>query len=316
MLLRVVRVSGWSGPRTRSRSGSSSWNSRSASAGCPHCPVQDAMLLRVVRVSGWSGPRTRSWSGSSSWNSRSASAGCPHSPVQDAMLLRVVRVSGWSGPRTRSRSGSSSWNSRSASAGSPHSPGPGGDVAAGGQGVGMVRAQDPLLVGQQLLEQPQRLRRMPALARSRTRCCCGWPGCRGGRARGPAPGRAAAPGTAAAPLPDARSARSRRRCRAGWSGCRGGRRLVCGDVAGVPAGRGGGRGGSRLGGHSRPPEHDVRAAGHRQHPAATPPALLQGRRSAIGCPPLARRPRTALLARHPHPQGNRTRRASGQGAAG
>ena len=34
-------------------------------------------------------------------------------------------------------------------AGVPGLPGPGGDVAAGGQGVGVVGAEDPLLVGQQ-----------------------------------------------------------------------------------------------------------------------------------------------------------------------
>ena len=52
MLLRVVSVSGWSGPSTRSWSGSSSWNSRNASRASPTAPVQDAMLLRVVSVSG------------------------------------------------------------------------------------------------------------------------------------------------------------------------------------------------------------------------------------------------------------------------
>jgi hypothetical protein len=44
----------------------------------------------------------------------------------------------------------------------PALPGPEGDVAAGGQGVWVVRAKDPLSVGQQLTEQPLCLRRMPA----------------------------------------------------------------------------------------------------------------------------------------------------------
>jgi hypothetical protein len=82
MLFRVVRVPGWLGPRTRSWSGSSSWNSRSAPAASPHCPVKPAMLFRVRRVSGWRGPRNRSRSGSSSWDSRSAPATSPHCPVQ------------------------------------------------------------------------------------------------------------------------------------------------------------------------------------------------------------------------------------------
>jgi hypothetical protein len=62
MLLRMVRVSGWSSPMTRTRSGSNSLNKRSAWAVLPHWPVQYAILLRLVRVSGWSSPMTRSWS--------------------------------------------------------------------------------------------------------------------------------------------------------------------------------------------------------------------------------------------------------------
>ena len=64
------------------------------------------------------------------------------------MLLRVVRVSGWSGPSTRTWSGSSSWNRRSASAGIPALAGPGRDVAAGGQGVGVVVALDAAAQGE------------------------------------------------------------------------------------------------------------------------------------------------------------------------
>ena len=204
MLLRVVRVSGWSGPRTRSWSGSSAVNSCRRLRASPACPVQSAMLLRVVRVSGWSGPRTRSWSGSSAVNSagaagvpgrarssgdvaaggqgagvvgaedpllvgqqrgeqRQRAAASPACPVQAAMLLRVVRVSGWSGPRTRSRSGSSAVINSSAAAAVPGLPGPVGDVVAGGQGVGVVGAEDPLLVGQQRGEQLQCAAGVPGL---------------------------------------------------------------------------------------------------------------------------------------------------------
>ena len=46
----------------------------------------------------------------------------------------------------------------------PALAGPDGDVAAGGQGVGVVGAEHPLLVGQQLPEQAQRGRRVTALA--------------------------------------------------------------------------------------------------------------------------------------------------------
>ena len=57
-LLRTVRVSGCSGPRTRSIA----WNSRAAywslaPVGSPACPVQQARLLRTVRVSGCSGAK-------------------------------------------------------------------------------------------------------------------------------------------------------------------------------------------------------------------------------------------------------------------
>src|SRR6266568_1153189 len=46
----------------------------------------------------------------------------------------------------------------------PAVAGPGRDVAAGGQGVGVAGAADPYHVGQQLSEQAQRLGRVPALA--------------------------------------------------------------------------------------------------------------------------------------------------------
>lgn len=37
------------------------------------------------------------------------------------------------------------------------------DMVPDAQGVGVITSKDPLLVGQQLLQQPQGLRRMPAL---------------------------------------------------------------------------------------------------------------------------------------------------------
>ena len=55
------------------------------------------------------------------------------------------------------------------SLGFAHLSGPGGDVVAGGQGVGVVGAEDPLLVGQQLPGQAQRLPRIPAPARGSAR---------------------------------------------------------------------------------------------------------------------------------------------------
>ena len=79
-------------------------------------------------------------------------AASPRSPVQPAMLPRVVRTSGWSGPRTRIWSGSSSWDRMQRARGVSALARPASDVAAGGQDVGMVGAQDPDLVGQQLLE--------------------------------------------------------------------------------------------------------------------------------------------------------------------
>ena len=73
-----------------------------------------------------------------------------------ARLFREVRVSGWSGPSTRSRSA----RVRS-SRGSPRRPARppvgGGEVVPRLQGVGVVRAQHPLPVGQILLEQRDRL---------------------------------------------------------------------------------------------------------------------------------------------------------------
>ena len=54
ILLRVIRVSGWSGPKTRSLSGSSSWTVAVPPYDPLHMPVQYAILPRVTRVPGWS----------------------------------------------------------------------------------------------------------------------------------------------------------------------------------------------------------------------------------------------------------------------
>ena len=64
----------------------------------------------------------------------------------------MVRVSGWSGPRTRRRSASRAANRSRAPGRVAGLPGP-REVVAGGQGVGVVGAEDPLAVGEQGGEQ-------------------------------------------------------------------------------------------------------------------------------------------------------------------
>ena len=61
----------------------------------------------------------------------------------------MARVSGCSGPRTRSSTGSSAANWSRAAAGSPASPVQRARSCAGGQGVRVLRAEDPLVHGQQ-----------------------------------------------------------------------------------------------------------------------------------------------------------------------
>ena len=198
---------------------------------------------------------------------RAAPAGSPTCPVQYATLLRVVRVSGWSGPSTRSRS-VSSCSERGGRAGRvPRLPAPVGEVVAGGQGVGVVGAEHPQLVGEQLARTRRPRRPGPPPPRSSRRGCCGWSGCRGGRgpstrsrsvsssleqrrprrpgpppprpvgevvaggqgvgvvgARAPAAGRRAARSNSAiAPAGSPACPVARRRGCCGWSGCRGGR---------------------------------------------------------------------------------------------
>ena len=70
-------------------------------------------------------------------------------------------MSGWSGPRTRSRSARVRSYSGIASSSRPADPVGVGEVVPGGQGVGVVGAQDPLAVGEGLLEQRDRLVQPP-----------------------------------------------------------------------------------------------------------------------------------------------------------
>ena len=177
---------------------------------------------RVVRVSGWRGPRTCSTSGSSSRYRRSAPAASPHWPVQYAMLLRAVRVSGWRGPKASSRPGSSSRNRRSARSRIPALAGPAGDVAAGGQGVGVAGAEN-LHPGRAAA---------PGTGAARAAASPPWPVQRAmlprvvrvvgvAGAEDLLHGRAAAPGTGAARRPRPRTRRSSGRGgrgRSGWWG--------------------------------------------------------------------------------------------------
>ena len=89
--------------------------------------------------------------------------------------------------------------------------------------VGVVGAEDPLLVGQQRGGQAQRTGRRPRPARSNRRCCCGWSGCRGGRGRRTRCWSGSSAVTGAMRRGHPRPARSSRRCCCGWSGCRGDR---------------------------------------------------------------------------------------------
>ena len=122
-LSRVARVSGCSGPRTRSRMGSSAANWSRAPAASPACPVHWARLARVVRVPGCSGPRTRSRTGSSAANWSRAPAGSP--PARSSFGEVGAGGQGFRvllGRWTRSRTGSSAADRSRAAAGSPARP--------------------------------------------------------------------------------------------------------------------------------------------------------------------------------------------------
>ena len=244
----MVRVSGCSAPRTRSRMGSSAAYWSRAPAASPASPVQEARLARAVRVSGCSAPRPargwaaarrtgrgprprpppprssrrgwRGWSGCRGarrrgpvrgwaaarrtgrgprphpppapssrrgWRGWSGCRGArrpgpargwaaarrtgrgprphpPPAPVQEARLARAVRVSGCSAPETRSTDGQQRGVLVAGPGRIPRLPGPGGEVGAGGQGVGVLGAGDPLADGQQrgvLVAGPGRIPRLP-----------------------------------------------------------------------------------------------------------------------------------------------------------
>ena len=128
---------------------------------------------------------------------------------------RAARVSGCSGPRTRSRTGSSAANWSRAAAGSPASPVQRARLCAGGQGVRVLRAEDPLAHGQQRGELVPGGGRVPRLPGPAGEAAAGRPGCPGAPGRGPARARAAArrtgPGRRPGPPPPRSSGR-------GWRG--------------------------------------------------------------------------------------------------
>ena len=179
-------------------------------------------MLRVAQVWRLSGPRTRSLVGSRAASRSWPPAASPARPVQRASSWRVARVLGWSKPRTRSLMGSRQANWSRAPAASLL-PGPEGEAVAGGQGVGMVGAENPLADGQQGGEPVTGRRPHPLPGRSSGRVCGGWPGCRDGRGRGPARGWGAGPRNGRGPRPHLPPGRSSGRGCGGWSGCRGGR---------------------------------------------------------------------------------------------
>ena len=145
----MVRVSGCSGPRTRSSKNSSAASWSRAPAASPARPVQSARLPRAVRVSGCSGPRTRSSKGSSAANWSRA----PPDPPPARSRWRAC--AGWSGcPGARGRGPALEGQQPGVlvAAPPPHPP-PARSVRRGcarcGQGVRVLGAEDPLLVGQQ-----------------------------------------------------------------------------------------------------------------------------------------------------------------------
>ena len=207
------------------------------------------MLLRVMSVSGWSRPSTRSWSGSSSrvQPQRPAHVACLAGPVRDVVaggervgvvaaqhpllirqqlqcsaqprgvarlagpvrdVLRGERV-GWSRPSTRSVR----QHSRKAAA-PVRRPlaGPARDVAAGGERVGVVAAQHPLWSGSSAGGQPQRLTRVARLAGPARDVVAGV------ERVGVVAAQHRAPGPAAAPR-DSRSASARRPTRRSSTRC-------------------------------------------------------------------------------------------------
>ena len=121
--------------------------------------------------------------GSSAANWSRAPAASPACPVQRARLARAARVSGCSWPRTRSIMGNRPRTGRGPGR-MPRLPRPPGEVGAGCQGVGVLRAADPLDDGQQAANWSRAPAASPP-ARSSGRARRGWPGCWGARGRDP-----------------------------------------------------------------------------------------------------------------------------------
>ena len=205
------RVSGCSGPRTRSRTGSSAANWSRAPAGSPASPVQRARSPRRCRVSGCSGPGPARGRAAARRTGRGPRPRPPPPRSSGRGWRGRSGCRGCSGPRTRSRTGSSAANWSRAPAASPASPVQVARLARVAQGVRVLRAEDPLAHGQQrgeLVAGPGRIPRLPGPAGEVGR---GRSGCPGAPGRGPARGRAAARRTGPGPRPHPPLARSSRR---------------------------------------------------------------------------------------------------------
>ena len=102
-------------------------------------------------------------------------AGITVLPGEQRDVAPAVRVSGWSArPGPAPDRAAAPGNSPRASRASPPCPVKHRDVVPGGEGAGMVGAQDPLLIGQQLPGQPEGLAGITALPGPARRCCPGW----------------------------------------------------------------------------------------------------------------------------------------------
>ena len=229
----MVRVSGWSGPRTRSRSVRVCSYSGIASSRRPGRPVgvgevvpggqgvgvvgaEDPLAVgeglleqrdRLGQVARPPGRRRRGCCGSSGCRGgrgrgpargRRGSARTAGSPRPDRPAASVgggevvaggqgVGVVGAEDPLAVGEGAARS--SGIASVQPARRLVGGGEVVAGGQGVGVVGAEHPLAVGEGLLVAAAIARPAAPPPGRRRRGCCGWSGCRGGRGRGPAPGR-------------------------------------------------------------------------------------------------------------------------------
>ena len=114
-------------------------------------------------------------------------AGGLHLPLpcrSPARFLAERKVSGWSSPRTRRRRSRVSWSRSRAACTSPSSRRSAARLAGGGQGVGVVLAQDPAAAVQGVLVQVTGGLDLAQLRRSTARLLAA-PGCRGGPRPGP-----------------------------------------------------------------------------------------------------------------------------------